>query len=85
MVAIPAAYGAAGRKIGRAVAERISVLFIDRAVHDSNVHEVADALEQMFDRGECASDVTERVLAELSASSQLFGVQGAGFRSRGNM
>jgi len=79
MVAISAAYGAQGGKIGRAVGERISVPFIDRAFTGLNVHQVAAALEEMSDREERASDVTGRVLAQLSASSQLFGVQGAGF------
>ena len=67
-----------GGKIGRALAERVSVPFIDRAVRGSNIHQAADALRHVTNREAHVSDAAERALAELGTRSQLFRGQGTG-------
>ena len=74
-VALSAAYGAAGGAIGRALAQELGVPFIDRAIPASIAQRVASTLQQAFDGEERSSDGLGRMLAELRATSQLFGIQ----------
>jgi len=75
MVTLSAAYGAAGGAIGRALAQELGVPFIDRAIPASLAQRVASTLQQAFDSEERSSDGFGRMLAELRATSQLFGIQ----------
>ncbi len=81
MIAISAAYGAAGGKIGRAVAERINVPFIDRAIHGSSLHTLADTLGTAYQDEELAADIAQRVLENLHEGSRQLPVHGAGSTS----
>ncbi len=80
LVAISAASGSGESRIGKSLAERLGVPFVDRAIPPELEAEVAEKLERSF-----AEEAQERrggsgvghLLAELSASSTLFGIQGA--------
>ena len=74
VVAISAASGSGESAIGRALAERLGVPFIDRAIPLELEGRVIEELEGSF--GEHEGGPVLRLLAELSASSTLFGIQG---------
>ncbi len=74
VVAISAASGSGESAIGRALAERLGVPFVDRAIPLELEGRVIEELEGRF--GEHEGGPVLRLLAELSASSTLFGIQG---------
>ncbi len=74
VVAISAASGSGVSAIGQALAERLGVPFIDRAIPLELEGRVIEELEGSF--GEHEGGPILRLLAELSASSTLFGIQG---------
>ncbi|MEJ2292151.1 MAG: MFS transporter [Deinococcales bacterium] len=74
LVAISAASGSGESAIGEALAERLGVPFIDRAIPLELEGRVIEELEGRF--GEHEGGPILRLLAELSASSTLFGIQG---------
>ncbi|MEJ2667931.1 MAG: MFS transporter, partial [Deinococcales bacterium] len=74
VVAISAAAGVGESAIGAALAERLGVPFIDRAIPLELEGRVIEELEGSF--GEHEGGPLLRLLAELSASSALFGIQG---------
>ena len=76
MVALSAAYGAAGGEIGRSLAKELGVPFIDRAISSSLVERAAEGLQDtQEDEGDSLEGIGH-VLADLRDSSQLFGIQG---------
>ncbi len=76
VVAISAAAGAGESRIGAALAERLGVPFVDRAIPLELEGRVIEELEgSRF--GEHEGGRLLHLLAELSASSTLFGIQGA--------
>ncbi len=76
MVALSAAYGAAGGEIGRALSRSLTVPFIDRAIPASLADRVAEALQETIEEEDRSTSAIGGILAELRATSQLFGVQG---------
>jgi MFS family permease/cytidylate kinase len=77
LVALSAAYGAGGREIGQALARRLGVPFVDRALPASLAERLAAPLQEALEEDERSSNGRfGRVLAEVGASSPLFGIQG---------
>ncbi len=75
MVAISAAYGAAGAQIARALAERISVPLVDRNLRGPEVNELASALTRALRQDGSSSDAAVRALAKITVASGLFAAQ----------
>ena len=77
LVALSAAYGAGGGEIGQALARRLGVPFVDRALPAGLAERLAVPLQQALEEGEASANGRfGRALAELGASSPLFGIQG---------
>ncbi|HKI57977.1 MAG TPA: cytidylate kinase family protein, partial [Trueperaceae bacterium] len=74
VVAISAAAGVGESAVGAALAERLGVPFVDRAIPLELEGRVIEELEGSF--GEHEGGPIVHLLAELSASSTLFGIQG---------
>ncbi len=77
LVAVSAAYGAGGGEIGQALARRLGVPFIDRALPAGLAERLSAPLQEALeDDVRPANGRVARALAEVGASSPLFGIQG---------
>jgi cytidylate kinase len=73
VVTISAAYGAGGSTIGPALAERLGVAFVDRAIPVAVAARLAVSLEEAKAREEAVDSLLERMLVRLAPSGQVFG------------
>jgi cytidylate kinase len=72
VVTISAAYGAGGSVIGPAVAERLGVAFVDRAVPSAVSERLAVPLEEAESRDQTPPGLLERLVTSAATTAQMF-------------
>ena len=73
LVTVSAPYGCGGSQIGPALAQRLGVPFVDRAISVEVAARLAVPLADVFSREHTAGSVLDRVLASLAPMAQAFG------------
>jgi cytidylate kinase len=73
VVTVSAAYGAGGSTIGPALAERLGVPFLDRAIPVAVASRLAVPLAEAQAREQAVDSLLERMLVRLAPSGQVFG------------
>ncbi|HEX2703262.1 MAG TPA: cytidylate kinase-like family protein [Solirubrobacteraceae bacterium] len=74
LVTISAAYGALGSEVGRKLADRLDVPFLDRAITAGVAQRLALPLEEAASLDESPGSRIERLLASFTQMGSLFGV-----------
>ena len=73
LVTLSAAYGAGGSRVGPAVAERLGVTFVDRAIPTAVAERLAIPLEEALAHDQSMGGALERLLATLAPAGQAYG------------
>jgi len=73
VVTLSAAYGAGGSTLGPALAERLGVAFLDRAIPVAVASRLAVPLAEAEAREQAVDSLLERMLVRLAPSGQVFG------------
>ncbi len=76
LVTLSASYGAGGSRIGPALAQRLDVPFIDRAIPVAVAERLAVPLDDALARDQSVSGTLERLLASFAPLSDLYGGSG---------
>jgi cytidylate kinase len=73
VVTLSAAYGSGGSQLGPMLAERLGVVFLDRAIPVEVADRLAVPLEEALARDQAVDGLLERMLVRLAPSGQVFG------------
>jgi cytidylate kinase len=73
LVTLSASYGAGGSRVGPALAERLGVAFVDRAIPTAVAERLAIPLDEALAHDQSMGGVLERLLATLAPAGQAYG------------
>jgi cytidylate kinase len=73
LVTLSAAYGAGGSRVGPALAERLGVAFVDRAIPTAVAERLAIPLDEALAHDQSMGSVLERLLVTLAPAGQAYG------------